>query len=582
MFSIIKRVLLLAEKESAGKIKWACVVGFFEGIFAKMPMVAMLYILMKIVESNIIVQDIWFSVALIVIGVIGRYILKYVVYILQSATGYEIFERERIRIGDRFKRFSMGFFTDKSLGEASTVVTSDFTFIEMYAMDVIDKVVSGVYSIVIGCIFLLFLDYRVALVSIAVGIGAMIVFKKLQKVGKEQADKKSKTQAELVAAVLEYVQGISVIKAFNMTGDKSKATKETFEKTRDTLIEFEKAMIPNFFKYEMVFSFGIVLTILSVTSYYMNGTLTMPVMLMMLVFIFVLYLPTKALGLISVKIRIMEAGLDRYDALKNTEIIDEDGKDIKLNRFDIEFKEVSFAYEEKETLKNMSFKINENSMTALVGASGCGKTTIANLIARFWDVQKGQVLVGGVDVKDMTCDSLLKNISMVFQKVYLFNDTIYNNVKFGRADATEGDIIEACKKARCHDFITELEAGYDTMVGEGGSTLSGGEKQRISIARAILKDAPIILLDEATASVDPDNEKYIQMAINELVKDKTLVVIAHRLSTIRSAEQIIVLDEGEIVQTGTHDELVEIEGQYSNFWKRRVHAKSWKVTIASE
>jgi ATP-binding cassette subfamily B protein len=275
--------------------------------------------------------------------------------------------------------------------------------------------------------------------------------------------------------------------------------------------------------------------------------------------------------------RVMEAGLDRYEKLKEVPIIDADGRDIPLNSFDIAFEDVSFSYEDKETLRNITFAAKERSMTALVGASGSGKTTIANLIVRFWDAQKGKIKIGGVDVCEMTCDSLLRYVSMVFQRVFLFHDTIENNIRFGKPGATREEIIAAAKKARCHSFIEALPDGYDTVVGEGGSTLSGGEKQRISIARAILKDAPIVLLDEATASVDPDNEKYIQEAINELVRDKTLIIIAHRLSTIQRADQILVIDDGRIVERGTHDALLAKGGRYSNLWQRRQKAKSWKI-----
>jgi ATP-binding cassette subfamily B protein len=577
MLGIVRRILKVAD-EFAGKLKMAFVFGFFEGISSNVPIFAILYVLTKIVNETISIEDVWIGGGIALIGLILRYIFRRLVLIYQSGTGYEIFERERIKIGDRFKRFPMGFFSEGNMGDISAIITSDLTFIEMWAMHAVDKVVNAYVSIIIGCIFLLILDYRIALISIVVIIAALFILRRIQKIGKEQAYIRQETQSKLVSAVLEYVQGISVIKAFNMSGDKSKATKENFEKTRDNSLKFEKKFIPDNFIYESCFSVGIALTIFSVTSFCINKTLDMSIMLMMVIFIFQLYLPIKAIGVMTAKIRIMEAGLDRYEAVKNTEIIDEDGRDIKLDRYDIEFKDVTFAYEEKEVLKNISFKIPERSMTALVGASGCGKTTIANLIARFWDVQKGQVLVGGVDVKEMTCDSLLSNISMVFQKVYLFNDTILNNIKFGKSDATYEEIIEAAKKARCHDFIMELENGYDTVIGEGGSTLSGGEKQRISIARAILKDAPIILLDEATASVDPDNEKHIQMAINELVKDKTLVVIAHRLSTIRNADQILVINEGELAESGTHDKLMLEKGQYNDFWQRRMKAKSWEIS----
>lgn len=576
MIRIIRRMLKLAD-EFAVNIKKAMVCGFFLGVFRNMPIFAIIYILFKIVNGTINTNTAFISGLIIVVGLIGQYVFKYLVYILQSGTGYKIFERERIKIGDRFKRFPMGFFSDGNMGKISAVITSDLTFVEMWSMDSIDKVVTAYVNIIIGCIFLLILDYRLALVSIIVTILAMMVLRKLQVIGKKQSYIRQSEQSKMVSAVLEYVQGISVIKAFNMSGDKSRATKEAFEKFRDISLTMEKRFMPSMFLFESFFSVGIAGTIFLAASLTLNGSLDMSIMLMMFIFIFELYLPLKALGVLTAKLRIMEAGLNRYEALKDIEIIDEDGRDISLNKFDIEFKDVSFAYEEKNVLKDISFKVPERSMTALVGASGCGKTTIANLIGRFWDVQKGEVLVGGINVKEMTCDSLLKNISMVFQNVYLFNDTILNNIKFGKPDATDEEIEEAARKAKCYDFIMELEDGFDTIVGEGGSTLSGGEKQRISIARAILKDAPIILLDEATASVDPDNENQIQMAINELVKDKTLVVIAHRLSTIRSADQILVVDDGKLIQSGTHEDLIQEEGQYNDFWKRRMKARGWKI-----
>lgn len=579
MIRIIRRILKLAN-ELAGKIKKAILCGFFGGIFKSMTIFSILYILIKIVNETINTDAVLISGGIIIVGIIGQFIFKYLVYILQSGTGYEIFESERIKVGDRLKRFPMGFFSEGNMGNISAVITSDFTFIEMVAMDTIDKVVTGYVSIIIGCIFLLILDYRLALITIVVTVLVMNVLKKIQSIGKEQSYIRQEEQAKMVAAVLEYVQGISVIKAFNMSGEKSKATKQGFETFRDVSIKMEKKFMPFMFLLDTCFAIGIAFTLLSAVSFTLYGSLNMSVMLMIIVFIFQLYLPFQALGSLSARVKVMEAGLDRYEALKDIEIIDEDGKDVKLNKFDIEFKDVTFAYEDKDVLRNISFQVPEHSMTALVGPSGCGKTTIANLIARFWDVQKGEVLVDGVNIKEMTCDSLLKNISMVFQKVYLFNDTVLNNIKFGNPNATYEEIVEASKKARCHDFIIELENGYDTVVGEGGSTLSGGEKQRISIARAILKDAPIILLDEATASVDPDNEKHIQMAINELVKDKTLIMIAHRLSTIKNADQILVIDDGRIVQKGTHHKLIEEKGQYHDFWQRRLKARSWKINTA--
>lgn len=580
MLSIIRRLLRLADNFAA-KIRIAFVFGFLEGVFTNFPILAILYILSQAIINGLKSSDIIISAALIVVGLIGQYAFRRLVYHFQNGTGYEIFERERIEIGNRFKRFPMGFFSAGNLGNLTAVVTSDISFVEMWAMDSVYKEVNGYVGMLISCIFLFVLDYRIALISLGIYVIALFILKRIQEVGKEQSFVKQKIQAELSGAVLEYVQSIAVIKAFNMIAEKTKATKETFQGIRDHSIEFEEKFIPPNFLYDLSFQLGIALTIFFTASFTLKGSLDLAVMLMLMVFIFQLYLPTKALGILTLKMRVMEASLDRYEAAKKVEIIDEDGIEIKLERFDIEFQNVTFAYEHKDVLHKISFTVPERSMTALVGASGSGKTTIVNLIARFWDVQQGAIKVGGVNVKEMSCDSLLANMSMVFQNVYLFNDTILNNIKFGKPGATDQEIVAAAQKARCHDFIMELENGYNTVVGEGGATLSGGEKQRISIARAILKDAPIILLDEATASVDPYNEKYIQLAITELIQDKTLVVIAHRLSTIKNAEQILVIDQGKVMQKGTHDKLIEEEGQYYDFWQRRVKARSWKITQVS-
>ena len=288
----------------------------------------------------------------------------------------------------------------------------------------------------------------------------------------------------------------------------------------------------------------------------------------MSVFAFELAAPMLALINITA-FRVADASLDRYDRVRQTEMMDDSGKPVRLNNFDIDFKNVTFGYNESAVIKNMSFHIPQHSMTALVGKSGCGKSTVVNLIARFWDTDSGTVSIGGTDIKAMTTESLLENISVVFQNVYLFNDTVFNNGAFGKKGATKEDVIAACKKARCHEFISALENGYDTVIGEGGSTLSGGEKQRISIARAILKDAPIVLLDEATASIDPDNEAYIQQAITEMVKGKTLVVIAHKLSAVMGADQILMIEDGQISARGTHSQLLESSPAYQELWEKQ-------------
>ncbi len=581
MLKIVSRIFNLAD-DYAIKLKMAVVFSFFEAIFTNVPIIAVFYVFIKIVSKSVTVKDAWLIAIVLLISLVLRALFRRLVDGFQSGTGYQIFARERMEIGDRLKRYPMGFFSEGNIGNVTAVITSDLVFIEEHAIRTISKVVSGFLSVTIGVIILATIDYRVALITLATVILANIALSRIQVVGKQQSRLRQKTQAELVSVVLEYVKGIAVIKAFNMVGEKARKVQQAFKKTRDAAIEFEEKFIPPNVWFESCFTLGIGGTVLAVTYFALNQTVDIAFLLMMMVFVFNFYLPFKALGGVTGQVRIMEACLDRYDAVKNVDIIDANGLDVRLSCFDIEFQEVNFAYESEQVLKDISFKVAENSMTALVGRSGCGKTTITNLIARFWDVQKGEIKVGGVNVKDMTCDSLLQNISMVFQDVYLFQDTVLNNIKLGKPDATMDEVIEVCKKARCHDFITQLENGYDTVIGEGGSSLSGGEKQRISIARAILKDAPIILLDEATASVDPDNEKHIQMAINELVKNKTLVMIAHRLSTIKGADQILVIDQGEIIERGTHDQLIEDRGQYYDFWQRRVKASSWRIAKSAD
>jgi len=581
MLNIVKRLLNIAG-EYSGRLKIAFVVSVFEVIFATAPILLVLYGLIKMVSNSLTMEDAWIVGIAMVLSVILRAVSKMLIDRLQSGTGYEIFARERMMIGDRLKRFPMGYFSEGNIGDITAVVTSDLVFVEERSMHTLSKVVIGYLTTAIGVIMLTILDYRIGILSI---ITVSLALLALRRIGKEvdyQAGVKQENQSRLISAVLEYIKGISVIKSFNMIGDRAEKINKEFKRTRDACIRYEKKYAPLYLRFEDCFTLGISLTVLASSYFAFNGTLSMAFMFMMLLFVFEMYLPLKALGPLSNQVRIMNTALDRYDAINNVEVIDEDGKDIELDHFDIEFKDVTFAYEKEDVLHDIGFKVPERSMTALVGKSGCGKTTIANLIARFWDVQKGEVKVGGVNVKEMTCDSLLKNMSMVFQNVYLFNDTLLNNIKFGKPEASMEEVVETCKKARCHDFIMELEDGYDTIVGEGGSSLSGGEKQRISIARAMLKDAPIVILDEATASVDPDNEKHIQMAINELVKDKTLVMIAHRLSTIQNAKEILVIDEGRIVERGTHNQLIAEKGLYDAFWQKRVKARSWKINKTSD
>ncbi|MDR1900892.1 MAG: ABC transporter ATP-binding protein/permease [Treponema sp.] len=577
MFNFIRRLMRFSGKD-AWKLKVSAALSFVEGILQNVPIIAAFLILVKIVDGKLATGDAWTTFGIILSSLVVRWIFRRVFVQLQSDAACYVAARERIKIGDLFKRFPMSYFTEGNIGNVTSVVTGDLSFAEDYGMTKLDDVISGLISLVIGCAFMLWIDWRTAITSIAGCILAMLAFGALEKVSMKHSALRQEQAAKLTGAVLEYTEGISIIKALHMSGDAAKRMNRSIDDACCYAIDFEESMVPPVTRYLHCYALTIAVIIFIASWLCWGGQMGLPMMIILALFIFQVYRPATGLATSASIMRVMEAGLDRYEKLKEVPIIDADGKDIPLDRFDIEFKNVGFSYEQKETLKDISFKVPEKSMTALVGASGSGKTTIANLIVRFWDVQQGEVLIGGRNVKEMTCDSLLKHIAMVFQNVYLFHDTIAANIRFGRPDATDEEVFEAAKKARCHDFIMVLPDGYDTIVGEGGGTLSGGEKQRISIARAILKDAPVVLLDEATASVDPDNEKYIQEAISALVKDKTLILIAHRLSTIKNADQILVIDKGRLVQRGTHNELIQVDGQYGSLWQHRQNAQSWRIS----
>lgn len=578
MLKIIRRVLRLSGNLSK-RIWGSFICGFLESMFGLLPIAAVFLVLIELQNGQPITGQTWgIVIGLIAGGLILRMIFKYLVYRLQSTAGFEFVARERIALGDRLRNVPMGFFHDNSVGDITATVTTDLNFLENYSMHILDKVTTGVLSMIVmaGCI--LAFDWRIGLIFVAGILLSFPIYSHMQKKGKALSAKRQKIQSEAVAATLEYVQGISVVKSFNMCDKNLSDIEDAYESNAAASYGVERVFTPLNMTYSMVFRISACMIMLCAGILAVGGDLSFANLAVILIASFTIFNPIEVMGQMTTMIRTMDAALDRVERIKQAKKIDENGRDIPLDSFDIGFEHVSFAYENgNPILKDVSFSIPQGSMTAIVGPSGGGKTTITRLIARFWDVQEGSITIGGHDVKEFTCDSLLKNMSMVFQNVYLFHDTIENNIKFGCPDATHEQVVEAAKKACCHDFISALPQGYDTVIGEGGSTLSGGEKQRISIARAMLKDAPIILLDEATASVDPENEVHLQQAISALVKNKTLIVIAHRLSTIRDADQILVVDNGKIVEKGVHAELIQQKGFYQKFWNIRQKARNWKL-----
>ena len=578
MLKIIRRVLRLSGNLSK-RIRGSFICGFLESMFGLLPIDADFLVMIELQNGQPITGQTWgIVIGLIAGGLILRMIFKYLVYRLQSTAGFEFVARERIALGDRLRNVPMGFFHDNSVGDITATVTTDLNFLENYSMHILDKVTTGVLSMIVmaGCI--LAFDWRIGLIFVAGILLSFPIYSHMQKKGKALSAKRQKIQSEAVAATLEYVQGISVVKSFNMCDKNLSDIEDAYESNAAASYGVERVFTPLNMTYSMVFRISACMIMLCAGILAVGGDLSFANLAVILIASFTIFNPIEVMGQMTTMIRTMDAALDRVERIKQAKKIDENGRDIPLDSFDIGFEHVSFAYENgNPILKDVSFSIPQGSMTAIVGPSGGGKTTITRLIARFWDVQEGSITIGGHDVKEFTCDSLLKNMSMVFQNVYLFHDTIENNIKFGCPDATHEQVVEAAKKACCHDFISALPQGYDTVIGEGGSTLSGGEKQRISIARAMLKDAPIILLDEATASVDPENEVHLQQAISALVKNKTLIVIAHRLSTIRDADQILVVDNGKIVEKGVHAELIQQKGIYQKFWNIRQKARNWKL-----
>ena len=578
MLKIIRRVLRLSGNLSK-RIWGSFICGFLESMFGLLPIAAVFLVLIELQNGQPITGQTWgIVIGLIAGGLILRMIFKYLVYRLQSTAGFEFVAREPSALRGRLRYVPMGFFQDNSFGDITAAVTTDLNFLENYSMHILDKVTTGVLSMIVmaGCI--LAFDWRIGLIFVAGILLSFPIYSHMQKKGKALSAKRQKIQSEAVAATLEYVQGISVVKSFNMCDKNLSDIEDAYESNAAASYGVERVFTPLNMTYSMVFRISACMIMLCAGIIAVGGDLSFANLAVILIASFTIFNPIEVMGQMTTMIRTMDAALDRVERIKQAKKIDENGRDIPLDSFDIGFEHVSFAYENgNPILKDVSFSIPQGSMTAIVGPSGGGKTTITRLIARFWDVQEGSITIGGHDVKEFTCDSLLKNMSMVFQNVYLFHDTIENNIKFGCPDATHEQVVEAAKKACCHDFISALPQGYDTVIGEGGSTLSGGEKQRISIARAMLKDAPIILLDEATASVDPENEVHLQQAISALVKNKTLIVIAHRLSTIRDADQILVVDNGKIVEKGVHAELIQQKGIYQKFWNIRQKARNWKL-----
>ena len=581
MFHSIKRLLHWAGGYRK-RLYLGCLCSFFSVWCTAIPIVIAAWTLGLVIadfrgENSLEWNIIWLSLFGIVISIFLRYIFSYWKAKLQESIGYEIAAEERLKIGNVLKRVSLGYFSKNSTGDILTAITGDLSSLELQGMKLIDAIVNGYINLLAIVIILLIVCPMAALTSLVGAILSALALNGISKKSRKNAPTKQISQERITDASLEYIHGLPIVKSFGQEGASIEEWKTDCEKHKDINLKIMHGFVPNNCLHLLALKIASVVLILISGIFTIQGNLTISIFLLIAMFAFMIFGAVENMNDSVHMLGLIDTSMDKLENIENAEFIDEAGRDFSIASYNIDFTDVFFGYGEIEVLHNLSFQIPQNTTTAIVGPSGSGKSTICNLITRFYDVNSGSVKIGGHDVREFTCDSLLKNISMVFQNVYLFRDTIKNNIKFGSPDATDEQIIAAAKAARCHDFIMALPDGYDTVIGEGGSSLSGGEKQRISIARAMLKDAPIVILDEATASIDPENEHLIQEAISALTHGKTIITIAHRLATIENADQILVIDGGTVAQRGTHKELLQQEGTYKKFIQIREQAEGWRI-----
>ena len=601
MLKILHRIVCMTGKYSS-RIRASYITSFIKGIMMKAPLIFS-FIAISLFMKGQMQEKICLYLGIgLVLCIAVEAVFEHITNVLQSATGYEVFADMRMRLGDHLRKLPMGYFTEGNMGKISTVLCTDMVFIEECCMTVLSELVTFMISQSLMTLMMFVMDVRLGIAALTVIIAFVIVGNCMMKTTLAHSKTKQEGSESLTEEVLDFAEGIGIIKSFNMLGEKSKSLSAEFDKSCKESIDFEKSYGPWARALYLTYGIGTSFMLAVAGLLYAKGEMAPDYMVGMVLFLFDLFISIESYYGQITRLTVTAASLDRIEEVfeaeelkdvgdqalsESTKETEKDSADramsesVKETRKDsndtvflentkeaqkdslVEYSDVSFGYTGKNVLNHISFSMKKGEMTALVGPSGSGKSTIASLLARFWDIREGMIKLNGKDIKNISLGSLMDQISMVFQRVYLFKDTIYNNIAMGRPDATREEVVEAAKKARCYDFIRSLPEGFDTVIGEGGASLSGGEKQRISIARCILKDSPIVILDEATASVDADNERAIQEAISELCKNKTLLVIAHRLKTIKDADQILVVSEGKIIERGNHDKLMKEDGTYA-------------------
>lgn len=577
MFEILAKFFKFSGKENENKFKLSIVIGLVEALASAMKIPAIMYVLIGLMSKESMGKYIIGSIAIMGIAVAVDIICKRFSTVLQTEGGYNASAFMRIKIAEHLRYLPMGYFNSNSIGEISSVTTNTMEVLGDIAARVVMLTTQGILETTMIILMIFIFDWRIGLISAAGVFIFFVINSIMQKAGKSDSEKKVQCDTELISQIMEYIQGISEVKSYNLLGKQAKRLNDANEACAKINTKMELLFVPYHFLQGIVTKITGAVIVISSAAFYINGTMSAIYAIGMTISAFMLYSSLECAGNYSSLLHVVSVCVDKANAILELDTMDIDGKEIKPQNCNIKLDHISFSYDKRKIIDDVSLSIPEKTTTAIVGPSGGGKSTLCNLIARFWDVDEGKVTLGGVNVKDYSMNSLMNNFSFVFQTVYLFADTIENNIKFGRQDATHEEVVAAAKKACCHEFISQLPNGYDTVIGEGGSSLSGGQKQRISIARAIMKDAPVVILDEATANVDPENEKDLMDAIEALTKEKTIIMIAHRLKTVRHADQIVVVDKGRIVQKGTHEQLMTQDGIYKRFVDAREQAVSWKL-----
>ena len=577
MVKIIQRFFAFCGEENRRKFRSSIWLGVLQAFFEALKIPAIACMVRALLRGAVTTQDILLSLGIMLLSILGSGLIKAKSTMLQTEAGYDTCAKKRVEIAEHMRYLPMGYFNENSVGQITSVTTNVMENLENVATRVVMLVCEGLLTTSLIIVMLFFFDRRIALVLLAGFVIFLLANRFLQKAAGGLAGKKIEADEKLVEKVLEYLQGMAEVKAYHLTGLKSRELNDAIAANAKINTDLELTMISPMTVQNFIAKLTGVCMVAFSCAFYCADTMDALTAVVMVISAFIVYASLETAGNYSALLRIVDVSVERAQAILDTPQMDITGEDIQPETQDIRADAVEFSYEKRKVIDGVSLQIPEKTTTAIVGPSGGGKTTLVNLLARFWDVDTGEVTLGGRNVRDYDMDSLMKNFSFVFQNVYLFHDTIANNIRFGQPEADMETVIAAAKKACCHDFIMSLPDGYDTVIGEGGASLSGGEKQRISIARAMMKDAPVIFLDEATANVDPENENELMRAIQALTEEKTVIMIAHRLKTVEHADQILVIDHGRIVQQGTHESLLAQEGLYKTFIGERREAASWKV-----